>query len=257
MGDIMSIGISVQLYTVRDLLAKDFAGTVKQIAQIGYKAVEMAGYGNLKSAAEAKKALDDAGLKVSGAHASIDLLEKDLEKVLDENQTLGNTNLVCPFLPENRRKDAAGWKQVAQSLNRIGRAVHERGMTFAYHNHSFEFQQFDGKKGYDILWENTEPHLVKAEVDVYWVKHGGEDPVERINKLGDRVLLLHLKDMAAGADKKFAEVGTGILDFKAILAAAEKAGAQWGAVEQDNCYDTPPLEAIKTSLENLKKLGAS
>lgn len=253
----MSIGISVQLYTVRDLLAKDFAGTVKQIAQIGYKAVEMAGYGNLKSAAEAKKALDDAGLKVSGAHASIDLLEKDLEKVLDENQTLGNTNLVCPFLPENRRKDAAGWKQVAQSLNRIGRAVHERGMTFAYHNHSFEFQQFDGKKGYDILWENTEPHLVKAEVDVYWVKHGGEDPVERINKLGDRVLLLHLKDMAAGADKKFAEVGTGILDFKAILAAAEKAGAQWGAVEQDNCYDTPPLEAIKTSLENLKKLGAS
>jgi sugar phosphate isomerase/epimerase len=71
------------------------------------------------------------------------------------------------------------------------------------------------------------------------------------------VLLLHLKDMAAGPDKKFAEVGTGILDFKPILAAAEKAGAQWGAVEQDNCYDTPPLEAIKTSLENLKKLGAS
>jgi sugar phosphate isomerase/epimerase len=217
----------------------------------------MAGYGNLKSAAEAKKALDDAGLKVSGAHASIDLLEKDLEKVLDENQTLGNTNLVCPWMPENRRKDAAGWKQVAQSLNRIGRAVHERGMTFGYHNHSFEFQQFDGVKGYDILWENTEPHLVKAEVDVYWVKHGGEDPVERINKLGDRVLLLHLKDMAAGPDKKFAEVGTGILDFKAILAAAEKAGAQWGAVEQDNCYDTPPLDAIKTSLENLKKLGVS
>jgi sugar phosphate isomerase/epimerase len=251
------MNVSVQLYTVRDLLAKDFAGTVKQVAQIGYKAVEMAGYGNLKSAAEAKKALDDAGLKVSGSHASIDLLEKDLDKVLDENQMLGNTNVVCPWIPENRRKDADGWKRVAQSLNGIGRAVHERGMTFAYHNHSFEFQPFDGKKGYDILWENTEPHLVKAEVDVYWVKHGGEDPVERINKLGERVLLLHLKDMAAGPDKKFAEVATGILDFKAILAAADKVGAQWGCVEQDNCYGAPPLDAIKVSLENLKKLGVS
>ncbi|MEA2735310.1 MAG: hypothetical protein QOE14_1761 [Humisphaera sp.] len=251
------IPISVQLYTVRDLIAKDFAGTVKQVATIGYKSVEMAGYGNLKTAAEAKKALDDAGLSVAGAHAPIEVLEKDVEKVMDENEALGSKLIICPWMPEARRKDAEGWKAVAKSLNQIGRACHERGIDFAYHNHSFEFQKFDGKSGLDILFENSEPHLMKAEIDVYWVKHGGEDPVARITKLGDRVIALHLKDMAAGDDKKFAEVGTGILDFKAILEAATKNGVHYGAVEQDNTYGKDPLESIKTSYENLKKLGAS
>jgi sugar phosphate isomerase/epimerase len=251
------IPISIQLYTVRDLTATDFAGTLKQVAAIGYKSVEMAGYGNLKTAAEAKKALDDAGLRVDGTHAPIEQLEQDIAKVLDENDTLGSKLIICPWMPEARRKDADAWKSVAKSLNQAGRACHERGIDFAYHNHSFEFQKFDGKTGLDILFENSEPHLVKAEIDVYWVQHGGEDPVARINKLGGRVVALHLKDMAAGADKKFAEVGTGVLDFKAILNAATKHRVRYGAVEQDNTYGKDPLAAIKTSYENLKKLGAA
>ena len=113
-----------------------------------------------------------------------------------------------------------------------------------------------GKYALDVLLENSDPELVKLEVDVYWVKHGGDDPVARMTRLGQRVVALHLKDMAAGPDQKFAEVGTGILDFKAILAAAEKTGAKYGAVEQDETYGTPPLDAIRTSFENLKKLGA-
>jgi sugar phosphate isomerase/epimerase len=252
-----TIPISVQLYTVRDLTAKDFAGTMKQVAQIGFKEVELAGYGNLKSAAEAKTALDDARLKVSGAHAPLDRLEKELDLVMNESDTLGNKLIICPWLAEDRRKDAAAWKQIGQTLNKIGRAVHERGFDFAYHNHSFEYQKFAGKYGLDILLDNCDPHLVKAEIDVYWVKHGGEDPVERLNKMGDRVIALHLKDMAKGEDRKFAEVGTGILDFKAILETAAKNGVRYGAVEQDNTYGRPPLESIKTSLENLQKLGAS
>src|SRR4051812_45734497 len=96
--------ISLQLYTVRDLLAKDFAGTVKQVAAIGYRNVEMAGYGNLGNAKDAKNALDDAGLKVSGAHAPIDALEKELDRVLDENALLGTNNIICPWMPEERRK---------------------------------------------------------------------------------------------------------------------------------------------------------
>ena len=251
------IPISVQLYTVRDLIAKDFAGTVKQVAAIGYKSVEMAGYGNLKSAAEAKTALDDAGLTVAGTHAPIEVLEKEVGRVMDENEALGSKLIICPWMPEARRKDADGWKSAARSLNQAGRACHERGIDFAYHNHSFEFQKFDGKTGLDILFENCEPHLVKAEIDVYWVKHGGEDPVARINQLGDRVVALHLKDMAPGDDKKFAEVGAGVLDFKAILDAATKHGVRYGAVEQDNTYGRDPLAAIRTSYENLKKLGAS
>jgi sugar phosphate isomerase/epimerase len=249
------IPISVQLYTIRDLTAKDFAGTMKQVAAIGYPSVELAGYGDLKTAKDARKALDDAGLKVAGMHAPIDQLEKDVAKVLDDAEAVGTTVLICPFMPEARRKNADGWKQVARSLNTIGRAAHERGIDFAYHNHAFEFEKFDqGKTGLDILFESSEPHLVKAEIDVYWVEHGGENPTERINKLGDRCIALHLKDMAAGPDKKFAEVGTGILDFKSILAAAQKLGVKYGAVEQDNCYGKSTLEAIRTSFENLKKM---
>jgi sugar phosphate isomerase/epimerase len=248
------IPISVQLYTVRELLSKDFAGTVKQVASIGYKSVEMAGYGSLTSAAEAKKALDDAGLSVAGSHARLEMLEKDLNQVLDDNDALGNKLIICPFLPPERRSD---WKGLAAVLNKIGRACHERGFDFAYHHHSFEYVKADGGKyALDVLFDNCDAHLVKAEIDVYWAKHGGEDPVERIMKMGDRVVALHLKDMAAGADRKFAEVGTGILDFKAILSAASKVGVKYGAVEQDETYGTPPLDAIKTSFENLKKIGA-
>ena len=251
------ITISVQLYTVRDAAAKDFAGTLKQVAAIGYKSVEMAGYGNLKTAAEARKALDDAGLSVDGMHAPIEKLEAELATVADDAETLGTKLVICPWLGEDRRKDAAGYQAAAKALNTIGRGLHERGIDFAYHNHAFEFKEFEGKKGLDILFENSEPHLVKAEIDVYWVRHGGEDPVERMKKLGDRCVALHLKDMTRGDDKKFAEVGTGFIDFKAVLETAAKIGARYGAVEQDNTYGKDPFGAIRTSLENLKKLGTT
>jgi sugar phosphate isomerase/epimerase len=251
----MPIPIAVQLYTVRELTAKDFAGTMKQIAGIGYTAVELAGYGNLKTASEVKKALDDNGLKVAGMHSPLDQLEHSLDKVMDDSHTLGNKNIICPWIPENLRKSPESWKQIAQTLNQVGRAVHEHGFQLAYHNHSFEFQKLqNGQDGFDILYGNTDAHLVKAEIDVYWVKHGGHDPVQLINRLGHRVLSLHLKDMSKGPERHFAEVGTGILDFKAILAAAEKVGVEWGIVEQDNTYGVDPLKAIAISLENLKKL---
>lgn len=248
--------IGLQLYTLRDLAARDLPGTLKQVAQIGYPAVELAGYGNLKTTAEVKKALDDAGLKCPSGHYALEVLEKDVERIKEEAQVLEMQQVVVPFLAEARRKDAAAWKTTAGLLDEIASYFHGIGIELAYHNHAFEFQKFDGKSGLDILFENTAPHLVKAELDVYWAAHAGEDPVQWIEKLGERIRLLHLKDMAAGAEKKFAPVGTGTLDFKAILAAAEKNRVRWGLVEQDITYDTPPLEAIRTSLENLKKLGA-
>jgi sugar phosphate isomerase/epimerase len=247
---------ALQLYTLRDLTAKDFAGTMKQAAAIGYKFVETAGYGNLRSAKEARKALDDAGLKACSGHFGIELLEKNLDQVLADAQTLEIDTVVCPFLPEDRRKDAAGYKATADLLDEVGLHLHQHGIVLAYHNHAFEFDRFDGQYGLDILFENTERHLVVAEIDVYWVKYAGVEPAEYINKLGDRVRLLHLKDMAPGAEKRFAAVGTGVIDFKPILAAAEKHNVRWGIVEQDRTFETPPLEAIKTSLDNLKKLGA-
>jgi sugar phosphate isomerase/epimerase len=247
--------LSVQLYTVRDQQKTDFAGTVKQIASFGYQAVELAGYGNLAGAKEVRKALDDVGLKVSGSHAGIDALEGDLEKVLADQEILGNKIVICPWLPEARRKDAGTWKEFAGSLNRIGQACAKRGFDFAYHNHSFEFVKLDGVYAMDILLQNTDPKFVRTELDVYWLKHGGLDPVSYINQLGSRTILLHIKDMAPGEERRFAEVGAGILDFKAIAAAGQNAGVKWYVVEQDNCYGKNPIDCVKTSSENLKKMG--
>jgi sugar phosphate isomerase/epimerase len=254
------LGIGVQLYTVRDLTAKDFPGTVKKVAELGYRYVELAGYGNLKTAQEVKKALDDAGLKAPSGHWAIDILRKEseLQRVMDEAQLLGMQHVVVPFLPAEMHKDADAWKHTAELINEIGSYFHGVGIELAYHNHAFEFERkYDADKyGYDLLFENTQPHLVKAEIDVYWMKAGGVDPIAYINKFADRVRLLHLKDMADGADKKFAPVGTGTIDYKAVLAAAEKNDVRWGLVEQDKTYETAPLDALRTSLENLRKLGA-
>ena len=250
------IPVAVQLYTLRDLTAKDFAGTIAQVARIGYRHVELAGYGNLKTAKEVRKALDDHGVKAVANHSGIDGLETNLNQVLDDNDALGNKNIVVPYLADTRRKNAADWKSVAQSMDKFGAEVQKRGFTLGYHNHSFEFQKFDGKTGWDLIWENSDPKNLKAEVDVYWCQHGEHDPVQVLNKLGSRVFLIHLKDMAAGPDKKFAEVGTGILNFKSILETGNKIGVKAYIVEQDSTYGADPLKAITTSYENLKKLGA-
>lgn len=248
------IPLAAQLYTVRDLTQSDFAATVRQVARIGYTSVELAGFGNLSSAKEAKKALDDAGLAVAGAHIDIEILEQNLSEALDEQVELGNKNILCPWLPEERRQNAAAWRQVAASLGKIGAACASRGFEFAYHNHSFEFQKFDGQTAMEIIWSSTDPATVKSELDVYWVQHAGEDPVAYMHHLGERILSLHLKDMARGDEQKFAPVGSGILDFPAILAAAAALGVRNYVVEQDATYDLPPLEALRMSFEYLKNV---
>lgn len=247
---------AVQLYTVRNMTSKDFAQTVKQVAALGYKHVELAGYGNASRAQAAKEALDAAGLKAVSGHYGLDMLEKKLDDVMADAKTLEIDTIVCPYLPDDRRGDAKAYERLAKTLEQIGGALHQQGYILAYHNHDFEFKDVGGKTALDVLFENTPAHLVAAEVDVYWVKHAGADPVALINKLGDRVRLLHLKDLADGPDKKFAPVGTGIIDFKAILDAARKLDVRYGIVEQDQTYDMPPLEALKISMENLKKLDA-
>jgi sugar phosphate isomerase/epimerase len=251
-----NIGTALQLYTVRELTAKNFAAAIEEVAQIGFKAVELAGFGSLRSAREVRKVLDSNGVRAISSHTALDLLEKDPNRVMDDNDALGNKNLVVPYLAEDRREDAAGWRKVADVLTRIARTVQARGFQLAYHNHAFEFVPMeDGKRGIDILWENTDPALVRSELDTFWVKHGGEDPVGYVRKLGQRMLLLHVKDMAEGEEHRFAPVGTGLLDFDAILKACDDLGVQWAIVEQDATYQTPPLEAARLSLENLRRLG--
>lgn len=247
------VPIALQLYTVRDHTAEDFAGTVAKVAEIGYAGVEFAGFGGL-SADKVKELLDRCGLKAAGAHIGLDLLEKNLEQTLEEQLVIGNKWVVCPYMPEDRRKDGAAWKSLASLFNDIGAACKEKGLVFCYHNHAFEFEKFDGVYGLDLLYGSVDPALVFGEVDTFWVKKGGECPAGFIRKYCGRIPLVHLKDMTKDEQATFAEVGTGSMDFASIFEAAEACGAEWYIVEQDRCAGDS-LESARISFDNLKKMG--
>ncbi len=243
------IPVALQLYSVRDNTAKDFVGTLKQVASIGYRAVELAGMGNL-SARELKSALDDLGLTVAGSHIALDRFERELTRVFEENHTLGNKYLVVPWLAETRRKTAEDWLNFARWMNDLGAKCQTEGFQLCYHNHNFEFQMFDGRTGFDLVFGNTDPKRVQSEIDVYWVQYAGYDPEALIRQYSGRVPLVHLKDMTKGTPPTFAEIGEGIMDFKPIFKASEASGVKWYIVEQDKC-ERPPLESVQMSWCNL------
>ena len=247
------IPVALQMYTVRNQLKEDFDGTFRKVGGIGYAGVELTGIGP-HTAKELKAFLDDLNLKVAGCHVGLGALQGDLDRVLDENLALGNSYLVCPALPQDRRGDEGCYVETARLLNEIGAKCRTRGLRLCYHNHSFEFQKFRGKNALDVLYESSDPDLVQAEIDTYWVQHGGEDPAAYIRKYAGRCPLVHLKDMEAGEERFFAEVGEGIMDFDSIFEASEKGGVAWYIVEQDQCR-RDPLDSARLSFENLRRMG--
>ena len=244
--------IALQLYTVREDAAKDFSGTLGKVAEIGYAGVEIAGYNGM-SVRDLKARLDELHLLVAGSHVALDQLENNLSQVVDENLTLGNPHIVVPYLGDDRRT-LEGYKKTAEQLNSFGASLQTYGLTLAYHNHAFEFEPLeDGQIGMDILLGETDPLLVKAEVDTYWVLVGGQDPVEFVRKHTGRVPLMHIKDRDT-TDGSFAPVGTGDLPLDGLIAAAEESGTRYLVVEQD-LTKGPALEAVKLSYDNLKSKG--
>jgi len=248
-----SIPVALQLYTVRDETAKDFIGTLKKVAQIGFAGVELAGTGNLP-ATELTKVLDDLNLKPAGSHAGIEALQKEFTEVVEYNLALGNKNIVCPWLPEEFRRTPADWRNAGELFTRLARNLMKHNLAFAYHNHAFEFEQCDSQTGYDLLLGASDPNLVKMELDVYWAKFGGMDPAALIEKLGQRITLFHLKEMANDPTRSMTEIGQGVIDFPAIFAAACTTRAEWYIVEQDTCA-RPSLESARMSFDTLKKWG--
>lgn len=248
-----NIPIALQLYTVREEAARDFAGTLAQVATIGYAGVELAGYGPF-SAAELRARLDALGMTVAGSHIALTRMETELATVVHECRTLGCPTLVCPFLPPERRTEAA-YREVAAALNRIGAVVHGEGLGLCYHNHAFEFEtMIDGVTAFDWLAANTDPALVRFELDAYWAQKAGHDPTMLLRHYTGRVPLVHLKDMTADAARTFAPVGTGAVDFAPIFAAAERGGVAWYIVEQDRAEGSA-ITAARTSFANLKRMG--
>lgn len=245
----MNIPIAVQLYTLREETEKDFIGTLKKVAEIGYKGVEFAGFGGFK-ASELKAILNNLGLKPAGAHIGMDELNNNLNEVITYNLELGNSYIVCPYASYENKED---YINMAAELDRIGKKLQSNGLQLCYHNHAHEFASFNGEYGLDLIYNGTTAESLKAEVDTYWVAYAGLDPVQYLNKYALRTPLVHIKDMDNSQNRDFTEIGNGILDIKAIAKQAIVNEAHWIIVEQDVCK-RPALESVKISFENLKKM---
>lgn len=252
------IPVALQLYTVRDQTGKDFVGTVRKVAEMGYAGIELSGSYGLNpgdlSAASLADLLAETGLKPAGNHVGLGGFEGDLDRVIAYNLHIGNRFVGVPALPAEMR-NPAGFRHAAALMNRFGATLVEAGLVLYYHNHAFEFEATDGVRGIDILLDETDPDLVGFQCDVYWVHYAGESPAALIRAHGGRFPLIHLKDMVGtGEERTFAEVGEGVMAFEPIFAASEAQGAQWYIVEQDRC-SRPSLDSARISLENLRKWG--
>ena len=247
-----NVPVALQLYTVREDAARDFVGTLEAVAAIGYVGVELAGYGPLAPEALREK-LDALGIAVAGSHIALARMETELPTVIRECRILGCPTLVCPFLPPERRSEAA-FRAVATALNRIGAAARAEGFALCYHNHAFEFETtIDGLTAFDWLAANTDPALVQLELDAFWAAKAGYNPAALLAQYTGRVPLVHLKDMTADAEQTFAPVDTGAVDFGPIFDAAERGGVQWYIVEQDRAKGSA-IDAAQTSFANLKQM---
>lgn len=240
--------IGIQLYTLRTVLEKNPEPTLAALAEIGYKEVELAGLYGLTAAAM-RALLDKHGLTAPATHIPLDQLRTNLTRVIDDAKTLGHQYVVCPYLDEKERT-ADGYKRAAETLNSAGERVKQAGMQMAYHNHDFEFKTLGAGPAYDTLLAQTDPQLVKMELDLYWITEGGKDPLAYFAKYPGRFPLVHVKDRAA--DGKQVDVGQGAIDYKNVLAhAAAEGGTRHFFVERDE--PTDPLATARVSFAGLRK----
>jgi sugar phosphate isomerase/epimerase len=244
--------ISLQLYTVREQTARDMPGTLRRLAEIGYTAVELAGFGGLSSQ-ELRRTLDDLGLRASGAHVPLDAWETDPGSVITDMHAIGSSHAIVPIGPPDRRADAESVARLAGAFNRWGGLCHAEGLTFSYHNHDFEFAPLRDVTMWDVLVRETNPDLVHLELDLYWIKYGGTDPETVLRDVGDRVSLVHLKDMAPDETRSDLPVGEGTMPWPQLLAAADELKVEWFVAEQDNPRDA--LEDVEISLKAMRDLS--
>jgi sugar phosphate isomerase/epimerase len=257
MAATISEPVGLQLYSVRELLPKDFEGTLHKVAGAGYKEVEAAGYYD-HTAAQFKKAMDDAGLKCVSTHHSMSVLKPKLDELIEYGHNLGLEYIVCPS-PTRKDPNAKGqlnledWKWVAGELNKIGEKVKAAGMTFGYHNHGPEFGTEGGLTYYDELLKLTDPKLVAFEMDCGWVFSAGRNPLDYLKKMPERFPLLHIKDMEGEGDKMHSAVlGRGTLDYAPIFKAAT--GLKHYFIEQED-FDMDTIEALRLDAEYMTKLS--
>lgn len=245
----MSAPIAVQLYSLREELAKDFAGTIRKVADMGYAGVETAGF-NGSTLEDAAKLFAELGLKVSSAHGPLPLGD-DQNKVLDTMAALGAKYVVLPYLPAEDFTTSDRIKANCERINEADAIARANGLTLLYHNHWWEFrQQVDGKPAFETMLAHLAPS-VGFEIDTYWTQTGGTEVVPLLNKLGTSAPLLHIKDGSTDENKSMVAVGDGVMDWASIIPASH---AEWLIVELDRC-ETDMVEAVAKSFSFLSSKG--
>ena len=241
------IPTGIQLYNVRNSCKEDFKGTLKTLADIGYKAVEFAwNYGDMEPK-ELAAFLKDTGLSTCGQHVSTEQILDSSSKVYAYADAL-DCKYITTSLASEVEKD---WQAVIELVKKCGKTAFAQEKVFTYHNHAAEFKKFDNEYALDMLYAQTDPIAVQCELDAYWIKKGGADPVAYIRKYAGRVAQVHIKDMDKN-DGSFTEIGEGIIDIAGIVSAAQDVNAQWLIYEQDICK-VSEIESARISFENLKK----
>ncbi len=280
----MTSVLAAQLYTLRDFTKTpaDIASTMKRVKKMGYDAVQCSALGPIDPK-ELGNILKGENLTCCATHASFEKMRDQTQAFIDEQKTIGCEYPAIGSMPGSYPRTKDGYQRFAKDASEVARKLKAAGLTFGYHNHSFEFEKFDGRTGMQILIEESDKEAVTFEVDTYWVQHGGADPAAVIKGLKGRIPLVHLKDMvvaenrtaamnlkrnegendeafkkrqdAAGSRQPImAEVGEGNMNFPAILEACKSSGTKWYIVEQDVCQ-RDPFESLAISLKNLRALG--
>ncbi|MCD9022853.1 sugar phosphate isomerase/epimerase family protein [Cohnella silvisoli] len=244
---------AAQLYTLRDELTKDFPGTLRRLKRMGWEAVQIDGLFGLRPN-EISAVLKETGLRAAGMHVGLDRMNNELEAVLEEGRAFGTKDFFCHYL-EDDMQHVDGYIQAKKELLATAAKVNPFGYRVGYHNHDFEFHTMvEDKIALDYLMTPVGNQFLYPEVDTYWVKYAGRDPLEYIQKFPGRIPILHLKDMTADGRKFYAEIGTGLIDFEPILQWGENNGVEWYAVEQDECAGSP-FDSLDISLTNLVKMA--
>jgi sugar phosphate isomerase/epimerase len=254
----LKLPVGLQLYSVRNLLPKDFEGTLMQLAAAGYREVEAAGYFD-KTAADFGNALHKAGLKCISTHHALTQLKTQFNQLIEYAQGLGLQYIICSWAGVHRDPSRTGelnlddWRYVADQFNEIGAKVKSAGMTFGYHNHWIEFGTENGTVFFDELLKRTDPKVVCFEMDCGWVVAGGHNPVEYLSKSPERFPLFHIKDLMKLPDGKWRNVvmGKGTIDYRPIFRAAT--GMKHYFIEQEE-FTGDPMTELREDAEYMKKL---
>ncbi|OON67071.1 sugar phosphate isomerase/epimerase family protein [Hymenobacter sp. CRA2] len=260
--------IGLQLYTLREAMAKDPAGTLAKVAQLGYNSVEGATYtGSQKfyglDPAAFAKLLKQHGLIMPSSHYRLGEEQEKGQPVqgtmlhgwdqaVDDAAQAGVKYMVCAYLSEAERGNLDHYKLLAERLNKAGERCKKAGIQLCYHNHDFEFAALDGKLPFDVLLQQTDKNLVQMELDLYWATKAGHDPVALFKQHPGRFPLWHVKDMDKTPQRGFTEVGNGSIDFKRIFAQAQQAGLKYFFVEQDQTPGSP-FDSIQQSITHIKR----